>query len=318
MSSLIGIINGKRVYSDKAVASIVDSRVTFSDGSWCDVNTGEVVNNGSGSISIGNPGAQTEKTTVGPTQYACTALEVQGVQADLEVVINDGPGCEVTLSGPEGQLKAIKVSERNGTLIIVSESSGGGVSGVTIISGGGASSIRAGRISSGSVVIGSRGISIGGGNISIGGGSGSNQNEVKIIVKVPKGAAVDLTDVDGKISVGDTDGALRLSMGGVSNIRVGRIGKLRARLSGSSQMDINHVVGDASISVSGSGSINIAGGEVAELTVSLSGMGNVRFGGTAQDADLSVSGMGNVHVATVVNRPRKSMSGMGQITVGNW
>ena len=121
-----------------------------------------------------------------------------------------------------------------------------------------------------------------------------------------------------RINVGDTEGALRLSMGGVSNIRVGRIGKLRARLSGSSRMDINHVAGDASISVSGSGSINIAHGEVADLEVSLSGMGNVRFGGTAQNADLSVSGMGNVHVVTVVNRPRKSMSGMGQITVGNW
>jgi hypothetical protein len=237
-------------------------------------------------------------------------LEVRGIQADLDVVTNDGSGCEVTMTGPEGQLKAIKVSERDGTLIIEGEGSGGSVSGVTIISGGGSSTIRAGQISSGSVVIGGRGISIGGG--------GSGQNEVKITVKVPKGAAVDLTDVDGKIGVGDTEGALRLSMGGESNIRVGRIGKLRARLSGSSKMDIVHVVGDVSINVSGTGSINIAGGEVNELTVSLSGMGNVRFGGTAQEADLSVSGMGNVHVATVVNRPHRSMSGMGGITVGNW
>lgn len=186
------------------------------------------------------------------------------------------------MTGPEGQLKAIKVSERSGTIII-----------------------------------GGRGIAIGGSNISIGGG-GSTPNDVKIIVQVPKGAAVDLSDVDGRITVGDTEGSLRLSVSGEANVRVGRIGTLRARLSGSSQMDIRQVTGDVSINVSGAGSINIAGGEVKELTVSLSGMGNVHFGGTAQDAYLSVSGMGNVNVDRVVNQLHRSMSGMGRITVGNW
>lgn len=40
-------LNGIPVYSDKSIQSIDGTRVTFSDGSWCDVATGEVVNKGS-------------------------------------------------------------------------------------------------------------------------------------------------------------------------------------------------------------------------------------------------------------------------------
>lgn len=306
-------IDGKEVRSDKAVREVVTPIVYFEDGSWCNVQTGEVVNNGPGSIRIINPNQATEETTLGPTLYSANALEVRAVQADVEVVVNEGSGCEVTMTGPENELKAIKVTEQGGMLIIQGERAG--ANDVTIISGGG--SIRAGRISSGSVVVTGRGISISGGNVvSIGGSRGANK--VKITVTVPKGAAVELTDVDGKIAVGDTEGALRLTVSGEANVRVGRIGRLRARLSGASQMDIRHVTGDANIHVSGTGDITIDDGDINELNVGLSGMGSVTFGGTAQDADLSVSGMGNVHVATVVNRPHRSVSGMGRITVGNW
>ncbi len=314
MSRLVATVNGQSVISDKVLVSIVGSVVTFIDGSWCNVDTGEVVNNGYGVISIGKPAGQTGKITVGPTRYNTRALEVRGVQADLVIIVHDVPFCEFTMTGPQGQLEAIEVNERGGILVIEGESSGG--SGVTIISGGG-SSIRAGRISTRSMIIGDGGVSFQGGNITIGGGS-SGQNEVKITVKVPKGTAVDLTDVDGRINIGDTEGALRLSMGGVSNICVGRIGKLRARLSGSSNMEIRHVIGDVNIDVSGSGSIIIHGGLASQLDINLSGMGTVRFDGSAQDADLSVSGMGRIDVAWVTNCPRRSKSGMASITVDNW
>lgn len=44
MPQLVATINGKKVYSDKNVSSVRNTKISFSDGSWCDVLTGEVVN----------------------------------------------------------------------------------------------------------------------------------------------------------------------------------------------------------------------------------------------------------------------------------
>lgn len=56
MLKLVAEINGQKVFSDKRPTSIVNTRVTFSDGSWCDVATGQVVNQGKGAINIGSSG----------------------------------------------------------------------------------------------------------------------------------------------------------------------------------------------------------------------------------------------------------------------
>ena len=51
---LIANINGIEVHSDKTMKSIVNSKITFTDESWCDVSTKQIVNKGQGYISIGS------------------------------------------------------------------------------------------------------------------------------------------------------------------------------------------------------------------------------------------------------------------------
>lgn len=45
-------INGINVFSDMKVMDIDNTRITFENGSWCDVATGKVVIRGTGSIKI--------------------------------------------------------------------------------------------------------------------------------------------------------------------------------------------------------------------------------------------------------------------------
>jgi len=43
-------INGVAVYSDKTLQATINNEIHFTDGSWCNVSTGEIVNNGDGKI----------------------------------------------------------------------------------------------------------------------------------------------------------------------------------------------------------------------------------------------------------------------------
>lgn len=317
--NLVTQINGVPIYSDKGISSIVNTRVTFTDGSWCDVATGDVVNRGPGSISLGTPGASSSQQhkTLGPNSYMATAVDVRGVLASLEVSVHDALSCEVTITGPESLVEGISVKEQDGILVI--EGSGGSNGGVTIVSGGGGTVRVGGRIT-GSLISGvNRGTIISGGDIvSISGGASRGSPLAQISVKVPQGTTVEVSGVEGNTRIGDTHGNVRLRASGTEPVTIGRIGKLNARVSGTSSVNVTKVSGNTDIKVSGTGRVTIEYGEIDELSISLSGVADVDFKGTAQDADIDVSGVGNVFVQRVVNRPRKSVSGMGRITIGNW
>jgi hypothetical protein len=55
-------INGCHVRTTKTIASIVNTRVTFTDGSWCDVATGKQVNKGSSKIVLDPPPRGSKRT----------------------------------------------------------------------------------------------------------------------------------------------------------------------------------------------------------------------------------------------------------------
>jgi len=224
------VVNGVQVYSDKQVSSIVGTRVSFSDGSYADVATGEVVNRGAGYINLGSkPEATGENKTV-TKSFEATNIEMSDLIANANIQLHDGKTVEVTITGPESLVK----------------------------------------------------------------------------------------DIEGKVTVGNTDGNLRASIGGTGSVHAGRVKKINGRISGSGEIIIASANGDAKLRISGSGSANINGGEIDELEVSVAGSGSARINAKANDADLDVSGVGNIYVHQVVNRPRRRVSGVGNINVGNW
>ena len=310
--SQVANINGKKVFSDKQVASIINTRVTFTDGSWCDVATGEVVNKGQGFINIGSSAEESgEKITVGPKTFSANALEVRDIIADLDVQVHQANTIEVIIVGPANEVKNIHIKQEGNTVVVEGEDGEASGADVTIISGRGGSFTRVGRISGSGVVIGG---SIRGTSIISGGG----ENLTKVTVKVPKGASLNLSDIEGKTRLGDTEGSLRLHIGGGGDVNVGKVQKVNAKISGSGRVAISSIQGNAKLRVSGSGDFSVAGGDIGELEADVSGSGDINIRATVQEADLSVSGSGDIYVFKVVNRPQKHLSGSGSIRVGNW
>lgn len=89
MSGLIANINGKKVYSDKIVDSIVNARITFTDGSWCDAVIGQIVNKGPGYINIDSP---EESANEKPTDDV--GIIIVNPASDEDVVIVSEKGFE--------------------------------------------------------------------------------------------------------------------------------------------------------------------------------------------------------------------------------
>jgi hypothetical protein len=136
-------INKKQVWSDIKGKVVIDSGIlTFSDGSTYNMNTGEILNTGKGTIEIRSLGKEEEtkeekNITIGPKIFQSEKIVISGVNADIEIKPHDKGITDITISGSEKMCKNILLSGENRTLTIESirnlqdvsqESAGNGIS----------------------------------------------------------------------------------------------------------------------------------------------------------------------------------------------
>ncbi len=311
----IATVNGVNVYSTKQVSQIDNTKIIFTDGSWCDVATNEVVNNGPGVISLGAPSsgaaAGNKPKKVGPQIFSGHAVDISGISADVDITVGDK--LSITIEGPETDVDAIKFTQ-NGDRLLVEGCAGSGKGshlGINISSGRGGifvgSSIRAS-----SVVISSGNFNI----ISMSGGRGSPS--AKVNITVPRGTEITAQDINGKTVIGDTEGPVQASVRGNSDFMIGKIGDATLSIQGGGDITVANVNGNLNINLQGSGDVRVKNGTVRSLLVNVIGSGDVEFGGKAENASLSVTGSGDIAIAHVTNRPSIRATGSGNVTVSNW
>ncbi|MEA2098440.1 MAG: DUF2807 domain-containing protein [Patescibacteria group bacterium] len=313
MTKPVAVVNEVNIYSNKKVVRVVDSRITFSDGSYADVNSGEVVNMDKGYITIGKPPKDTSSNvqkTVEKKFYA-NVLEVRDLVATISIQPYSGDKILVYAKGAESSLDNLVIREEHGTVVVSKKDNGDGGR-ITMVSGGGNSI----------VIGGGRGVSIVNGQVISNGKTiikiGGNLADTSVNIKVPEGTSMGIFGIEGDVVIGDVKGQLRAKVNGCGNIKAGAVTKVSAKVSGTGSIQISSIKGDASLKVSGSGGITVNSGKIDELDTKVSGTGNINIYATAQNADLDVSGVGSINVSRVVNRPYKSISGIGSINIGNW
>lgn len=303
--ALVASVNGTSVYSDKAISSIKNDRITFSDGSWCDVKTGKVHNVGPGFIDIGDSGSDSsaEKITKGPERVSASALELRQVTADVTVEVYDGREIEYSITGPSDKVNAINATIRGGTLVIEGKADNSSSGGMIMIGNGIRS--RFGNVSIASV---------GRGNTVIISSSASGQSDVKVTTKVPKGTAVTSNRVVGNVVIGDIDAAFTATVQ-AGDIKVGRITDANLQIQGSGDITIKAVNGSVVAMIQGSGDIDIKNGSIQSLNATVQGSGDISVDGDVQTANLTVMGSGDIRVDHVVQPPMKNVMGSGKIKV---
>jgi hypothetical protein len=136
-------------------------------------------------------------------------------------------------------------------------------------------------------------------------------------------------------TLADVAGDAMLRQSGLGSVKMGAVGRLQLRLSGTGSVHATQVRQGLDATLSGLGSVNVDNlsgammahvsgvghvkvdqGHVGAVQASVSGLGSVDFGGDAQSLDASISGLGGIHVKAVSGQVTKSVSGGGHVTVG--
>ena len=305
-------VNGVRVFSDKEVDSVVNGRVTFSDGSWCDVETRNVVNKGPGFITIGTPpeGEEPQIITSGPQRFSARNLDLRDLYSDVSVDVHTGPDIEVSVTGTPSQVESVSCEVQNDTLFIrASRRQTASVGSINVRARKGPIGRTGGRLTSMLRDITS---AITDTVITFG-------RRATVTIRVPEGTGITLSDISGSTEIGDTRGPLKATLSGFDDLKAGIVGDTELTVDSSGGASIRAVNGSLKARARGFGDIEVSGGEISDLDVSVTSSGEVDIDATANGATLETSGFGNITVRRV-NGPliaRSSSSGEIEVKGGD-
>ncbi len=296
------IVLGVEVETDMSVesASAESGIVYFTNGSWVNVKTGEMVITGSGFINLREPGSNALETiTHGPTSYSSSKLTIDGVDADVEIVPHNGNLIEVTFTGPQNLIDTVSVVPNGDILTIMSI---GGLPGNVT---------RIGNITAGNITIMGSG-KVGSINMS---GLSIGQPTLKIEVQVPSGTPVSADRVKGDLVIGDTLGALYLALKNGSEAKVGKVGNSILDLSTSAEVSIDQIQGNLRVDL-GNGAEAKIGILTGELNANLSTSASLNIDdGEVGDAKISVGNGAEASIPSLSGNLEAKLSTNGTLKI---
>ena len=139
----------------------------------------------------------------------------------------------------------------------------------------------------------------------------------------------------GDWTVGNTDGAMRISQAGSGDTRTGSAGETSIRVAGSGNTTVGDIRGELKVTIAGSGDVavaslagpmdvhvmgsgdvKIASGHASTMTVGIAGSGNVDFRGAAETLKAHIAGSGDISAKQVTGNVSKTVMGSGGVTIG--
>jgi hypothetical protein len=140
----------------------------------------------------------------------------------------------------------------------------------------------------------------------------------------------------GDWTVGNVEGAMRISQAGSGDTRTGSAGEAKVRvagsgdtvvgdihgrldvdIAGSGDVNVASVSGPLDVHVAGSGDVKVASGHATAMTVAVAGSGNVDFRGVAESLKARIAGSGDIRAKQVTGPVSKTVMGSGGVTIGN-
>jgi hypothetical protein len=142
----------------------------------------------------------------------------------------------------------------------------------------------------------------------------TREDNLAIKVTVPKGTRVEVSDLVGDATIGDTQGELRFDAD-ASKARIGRVGPAHVSLNGAGRVDIAQVNGPLHLSVAGSGKVTV--GSTQSVHADIAGSGDADLGAIAGELNLSIAGSGDVTAASVNGPTKVDIAGSGSVKIAD-
>ena len=242
--------------------------------------------------------AVSERTVVRDLAFAAVrALDLRHFRGRLTVDPHDEDRVDLEIEGPARLVGSLKAAVVSGRLVVKGpeaqdpEASSISLSGLIVREG--------------TVVINSQDTEV------------RDAEQLTLRISVPEGLPIGIDHLVGAAVIGDTRGRVDANLA-AGELELGQVADAELEISGSGTISAAKVVGALGVRLTGSGEVRIEDSELSELSAELSGAGSLWLGGRAERANLALTGAGDLHVEQVDQKPRVSLQGAGNITIGNW
>jgi hypothetical protein len=218
--------------------------------------------------------------TMGPWQsFNTNSVKVDSVVGKLRVEVKQQPNITVQVSGTKARVGEVTV-RTNGDQLVVSESNDEGVWDWK--------------------------------NWLNFNDTHNSTKDLDVHIVVPKGTDVDVRDMVGEATVGDTMGNVHFEAV-ASNATIGRSKEAHLSMAGSGKINIADTTGDLHMDIAGSG--NIRAGSAADVHADVAGSGSAVMGAINGGLHLDIAGSGDFS-ATKVNGPvHVGIVGAGSVNI---
>lgn len=135
-----------------------------------------------------------------------------------------------------------------------------------------------------------------------------------LVVKlsVPRGSEVNVEELVGDATIGDTNGPLRFEAA-ATNAKIGKVSAAKISMDGTGRVDIAEVTGPLDLDIAGSGKVTV--GKTQRVHADIAGAGDAALGAIANGLDLDIAGSGDVSAASVHGPVSVDIAGSGSVKI---
>lgn len=139
-------------------------------------------------------------------------------------------------------------------------------------------------------------------------------SDLVVKLMVPKGAELNIEDMVGDATIGDTYGPLRFEAA-ATKARIGKVSSAKVSMDGTGRIDIAEVDGPLDLDIAGSGKVTV--GPAQRVKADIAGAGDAALGPIAGPLDLDIAGSGDVTAASVKGPVHVDIAGSGSVKIAN-
>ncbi|GAB4539005.1 MAG: hypothetical protein Tsb0010_17550 [Parvularculaceae bacterium] len=142
------------------------------------------------------------------------------------------------------------------------------------------------------------------------------EDEYPVIrVTAPRGLALSISDMIGRVEAGDIGGAFSMENRFVGEIEIGDVASAEVDISGATDLNISDIAGALDVQVSGAAEIYARSAESADIDVS--GAGEIDLGEVRGGVTVRSSGAGDISIDSVSGPVEARLSGAGNMEIGD-
>ena len=138
-------------------------------------------------------------------------------------------------------------------------------------------------------------------------------DQLIVHVTIAKGTRVDVDDINGKATIGNTQGEIHFSSAGSTESTIGNVAEAHISLAGSGKVTVGNVAGALNAETAGSGDIKV--GNADKVNADIAGSGSIMVGSVNGPLKVDIAGSGDFTAASVNGPTDLDIAGSGSVSI---